>query len=43
MLKGTGIAQSTSISVSVAALILSEAVLVSDLLPFIYRFSINRW
>jgi len=43
MLKGTGIAQSTSISVSVAALILSEAVLVPDLLPFIYRFSINRW
>src|SRR4029453_18209724 len=38
MLKGTGIAQSSSISIAVAALILGKAVLIADLLPVINRF-----
>ena len=38
MLKGTGIAPSTSVSVTVAALILGKAVLVADSLPFINRY-----
>jgi hypothetical protein len=38
MLKKTGIAPSTSISIAVAALILGKAVLVADMLPFINRF-----
>ena len=38
MLKGTGIALSTSVSVTVAALILGKAVLIADLLPFINRY-----
>jgi hypothetical protein len=38
MLKGTGIALSTSWQVTVAALILGKAVLVADLLPFINRY-----
>ena len=35
MLKGTGIPVSTSLQVTVAALILGKAVLIADLLPFI--------
>ena len=38
MLKGTGIAPSSSISIAVAALILGKAVLIADMLPFINRF-----
>ena len=38
MLEGTGIALGTSISVTVAALILGKAVLIADLLPFINRY-----
>ena len=38
MLKGTGIAFSTSVSVSVAALILGKAVVIADLLPIINRY-----
>src|SRR5215471_16156980 len=38
MLKRTGIAASTSMSVVVAALILGKAVLLADLLPFINRY-----
>ena len=38
MLKGTGIAFNTSISVTVAALILGKSVVVADLLPIINRF-----
>lgn len=38
MLKGTGIPFRTSVSVTVAALILGKAVLIADLLPFINRF-----
>ena len=38
MLKGTGIALSTSASVSLAALVLGKAVLLADMLPFINRF-----
>ena len=38
MLKGTGIAVGTSVSVTVAALILGKAVLIADALPFINRF-----
>jgi hypothetical protein len=38
MLKGTGIALSTSASVTVGALILGKAVLIADLLPFINRY-----
>jgi hypothetical protein len=38
MLKGAGITAGTSISVTVAALILGKAVLLADMLPFINRF-----
>jgi hypothetical protein len=38
MLKGTGLAPSTSISVAVAALILGKAVLIADMLPIINRY-----
>ncbi len=38
MLKGTGIAPSSSISIAVAALILGKAVLIADMLPMINRF-----
>jgi hypothetical protein len=38
MLKGTGIAIGTSLSVTLAALILAKAVLIADLLPFINRY-----
>lgn len=38
MLKGTGIALGTTMSVTVAALILGKAVLVADLMPFINRY-----
>jgi len=38
MLKGTRIAVSTPLQVTVAALILGKAVLVADLLPFINRY-----
>src|SRR5215510_6685733 len=38
MLKGTGIALSTSWQVTLSALILGKAVLVADLLPFINRY-----
>ena len=35
MLKGTGILVTTSLSVTIAALVLAKAVLIADLLPFI--------
>ncbi len=38
MLKGTGVAVGTSLSVTLAALIIAKAVLVADLLPFINRY-----
>ena len=38
MLKGTGIALSTPLQVTLGALILGKAVLVADLLPFINRY-----
>jgi len=38
MLKKTGIALSSSVSIAVASLILGKAVLVADMLPFINRF-----
>src|SRR6058998_2988168 len=38
MLKGSGIAPSSSISIAVAALILDKAVLIADMLPMINRF-----
>jgi hypothetical protein len=38
MLKGTGVAPSSSISIAVAALILGKAVLIVDMLPIINRF-----
>src|SRR5437016_7238833 len=38
MLKGTGIAPSSSISIAVAALIFGKAVLIADMLPIINRF-----
>ena len=38
MLKGTGIALGTSVSVTLAALILGKAVVIADLLPFINRY-----
>jgi len=38
MLKGTDIALSTSLSVTIAALVLGKAVLIADMLPFINRY-----
>ena len=38
MVKGTGLAVTTSISVAVAALILGKAVLIADMLPIINRY-----
>src|SRR5438876_8388831 len=38
MLKGTGLAPSSSISIAVAALILGKSVLIADMLPMINRF-----
>src|SRR5881394_3410714 len=38
MLKRTGVAPSSSISIAVAALILGKAVLLADMLPLINRF-----
>ena len=38
MLKGTGLAPSSSVSIAVAALILGKAVLIADMLPLINRF-----
>ena len=38
MLEGTGIAPTTSVSVTIAALILGKAVVIADMLPFINRF-----
>jgi hypothetical protein len=38
MLKGTGLAPMTSVSVTVAALLLGKAVLIADMLPFINRY-----
>jgi hypothetical protein len=38
MLKGTGVAPSSSISIAVAALILGKAVLLADMVPMINRF-----
>ena len=38
LLKGTGIAVGTSVSVTIAALIIAKAVLIADLLPFINRY-----
>jgi len=38
MLKGTGIAPSSSISIAVAALIMGKAVLIADMLPVINKF-----
>ena len=38
MLKKTGIALSSSVSIAVASLILGKAVLIADMLPFINRF-----
>ena len=38
MLKGTGIDPGTSVSVTIAALIIAKAVLIADMMPFINRF-----
>jgi hypothetical protein len=38
MIKGTGLAPFSSVSIAVAALILGKSVLISDMLPFINRF-----
>lgn len=38
MTEGTGIAVSTSASVTIAALVLGKSVLIADMLPFINRF-----
>ena len=38
MLKGTGIPFGTSVSVTVAALVLGKSVVIADLLPIINRF-----
>lgn len=38
MLKGTGVAVGTSLSATLAALIIAKAVLIADLLPFINRY-----
>jgi len=38
MVKGTGLAPLSTVSIAVAALILGKSVLISDMLPFINRF-----
>ena len=38
MLEGTGIAPATSVTVTIAALILGKAVVIADMLPIINRF-----
>lgn len=38
ILEGTGIAPTTSVSITIAALILGKSVLIADLMPFINRF-----
>lgn len=38
MLEGTGVALGTTVSVTIAALILAKAVLIADMLPFINRY-----
>src|SRR5438552_5344864 len=38
MLKGTGLAPSSSVSIAVAALIMGKAVLIADMLPLINKF-----
>ena len=38
MLKGTGITLGTSLSVTIAALVLGKTVLIADMLPFINRY-----
>src|SRR5471030_1785371 len=38
MLKGTGLAPLSTVSIGIAALILGKAVLISDMLPFTNRF-----
>src|SRR5262245_63966328 len=38
MLRGTGIAVSTPLQVTLAALVLGKAVLIADMLPFINRY-----
>jgi hypothetical protein len=38
MLKGTGITLGTSVSVTIAALVLGKTVLIADMLPFINRY-----
>ena len=38
MLKGTGLAPLSTVSIGIAALILGKSVLISDMLPFINRF-----
>ena len=38
LLKATGLAPATSVSIALAALILGKAVLIADLLPFINRY-----
>jgi hypothetical protein len=38
MLKGTGIDVGTSVTVTIAALIIAKAVLIADMLPFINRY-----
>lgn len=38
LLKATGLAPATSVSIAIAALILGKAVLLADLLPFINRY-----
>ncbi len=38
MLSGTGVALGTSVSVTIAALIIAKAVLIADMLPFIDRY-----
>ena len=38
MLKGTGVALGTPVSVTIAALIIAKAVLIADMMPFIDRY-----
>jgi hypothetical protein len=38
MVKGTGLAPLSTVSIGIAALILGKSVLISDMLPFINRF-----
>ena len=43
MLEGTGIRVGTSLSITIAALVIAKALLIADLLPFINRYVLFKY